>query len=110
MLFVHCFFLSQEVRLCVCVFFLFFFFFFSFFFFFVAGIHPEELVAVANASVVPRTAGGNTIVWFNVFIPRDAVPGDHLSSISIAGTVIPLKLYVFNFSMPLAPKFHTQVF
>ncbi len=71
------------------------------------GVYPEELVPVAKGATVVRQAV-NTIVWFNFFVPRDAPAGEHLTSISIGGINIPLRLYAFNFALPDAPKFSTQ--
>jgi hypothetical protein len=68
------------------------------------GIFPEELVVVTKGAAVTRQTG-NTIIWFNFFVPRDAPAGDHVTTVSIGGISIPLRLYVFNFALPDAQVF-----
>ncbi len=51
------------------------------------GIFPEELVPVTKATAVPRQTG-NTIIWFNFYVPRDAPAGEHVTSLTVGGITI----------------------
>ena len=57
------------------------------------------------------TAGTNQPIWIDVFVPRDAVPGQYSGVIDVTGdqgrVSIPVKLTVWNFTLPLKPSMKT---
>ena len=64
------------------------------------GQNPDPLWPIANGDTVSVVAGQNTAFWFSVHVPKNTSPGDYISSVQIGSTSIPVRLHVFNFSLP----------
>ncbi|WP_028315522.1 glycoside hydrolase domain-containing protein [Desulfatibacillum aliphaticivorans] len=65
-----------------------------------SGDYPDPLWPLENGANVNLTAGENTAFWVSLNISSTAAAGDHLGSVTIGGTTIPVNLHVFNFSVP----------
>ncbi|SHI64439.1 protein of unknown function [Desulfatibacillum alkenivorans DSM 16219] len=64
------------------------------------GDYPDPLWPLENGANVNLTAGENTAFWISLNLSGAAAAGDHLGSVTIGGTSIPVNLHVFNFSVP----------
>lgn len=69
-----------------------------------AGDYPDPLQPIADNSGVAVTANENCALWISVYVPSDAREGDYTSSITIDGITVPLRLHVFNVTIP--PELH----
>ena len=65
-----------------------------------SGPNPDPLWPLENHATVPLTAGENTAFWFSVFVARTVPSGDYTTQVTLAGTAIPVRLHVFNFTLP----------
>lgn len=65
-----------------------------------SGANPDPLWPLSNSASVALTANENTAFWFNVFVERTVAPGDYTTNVTIAGINIPVRLHVFNFTLP----------
>jgi len=75
-----------------------------------AGGHTSQRVAAAAPfSIHPATA---EIIWADVFVPRDAAPGDYTGTISITGSPgmidLPVRLSVWRFMLPVKPSLQSS--
>lgn len=80
---------------------------------FVQGI-AETLTELAQGAAVALDPNAMTPVWITVFVPADAAPGDHTTTIELtrdgqSAIVIPLRLHVFDFVLPAEAHFATQI-
>jgi hypothetical protein len=64
------------------------------------GANPDPLWPLENNATVTLTANENTSFWFSLFVGRSVASGDYVSTLTIGGVSIPLRLHVFNFSLP----------
>ena len=72
------------------------------------GIHPEELKALDQGDALTTEAGGNTILFVDMYVPRTAVAGWHNNTLQFGSLTIPVSLWVFNFELPRSPVFRVQ--
>ncbi|MBL8096006.1 MAG: DUF4091 domain-containing protein [Anaerolineales bacterium] len=64
------------------------------------GPYPDPLWPLANGATVALTAGENTAFWFSVSVPTGAPAGDYITQVHIGAVSIPVRLHVFNFTIP----------
>jgi len=64
------------------------------------GLNPDPLWPLEDGATIEVTANENTALWFSVFAPRGAPPGDYLADVTIDGLDIPIRLHVFDFAIP----------
>jgi hypothetical protein len=74
---------------------------------------PEDLQPLAENEPFALEDTRATLLWITVYVPPDAPAGPHETALSLTipgqGIIsIPLKLYVFDFSLPEARHFDTQ--
>jgi hypothetical protein len=69
-----------------------------------SGSIPDPLVPIALGDPIAAPAGQNQPLWFTVHVPPDAVAGDYTATITIdidgAVQEVPVRLHVFNFTLP----------
>lgn len=70
------------------------------------GSNPDPLWPLANNAAVTVTANENTAFWFSVFVPKTAPSGDYTANVTIGGVSLPVRLHVFNFTIP--DELHVQ--
>ncbi|MBI5566010.1 MAG: DUF4091 domain-containing protein, partial [Chloroflexi bacterium] len=64
------------------------------------GPYPDPLWPIANGAMVAVTANENTAFWFSLFIPPGTPSGDYITNVHIGAISVPVRLHVFNFSIP----------
>ncbi|MFH0729804.1 MAG: DUF4214 domain-containing protein [Pseudomonadota bacterium] len=64
------------------------------------GDYPDPLWPLENGASFALNASENTAIWVNVEIPETAPAGDYEASIGFGALSIPVRLHVFNFSLP----------
>ncbi len=65
-----------------------------------AGANPDPLWPLQNNATVSVAANQNTAFWFSVFVSRTVAAGDYTTQVTIGGVNIPVRLHVFNFTLP----------
>ncbi len=80
---------------------------------FVSG-WAEKLTPLASGDSVTLSSGHGTPVWLTVYVPPSAPAGEHSTTLTLtpaggAAISVPVTLYVFDFSLPRAIGFHSQV-
>lgn len=80
---------------------------------FVEGV-AETLTTVEPGGTITLASNAGTAVWITVFVPPDAPPGDHSTTIELTrpgenAVVVPLRLHVFDFALPADAHFATQI-
>ncbi|MGC4064943.1 MAG: hypothetical protein QM784_09935 [Polyangiaceae bacterium] len=80
---------------------------------FVDGV-AETLTSVPAGGAIELNADAGTALWITVFVPPDAPAGDHTTSIALtregeASVSAPLRLHVFDFTLPPEAHFSTQI-
>lgn len=65
-----------------------------------SGPYPDPLWPLSNPANVTLAAGENTAFWVNVFVPPGTPSGDYLANVTVAGLSIPVRLHVFDFTIP----------
>lgn len=73
------------------------------------GPYPDPLWPLTNGGTVALTANTNTAFWFNISVPPTAAAGEYTANVTIAGTVIPIHLHVFNFAIADELHVHSQM-
>jgi hypothetical protein len=69
---------------------------------------PEIMVpldAKKHGAPFDVAAGGNEVVWGEVFVPEDAAPGLYQGEIATAGRALKVRLTVWNFTLPSVSHF-----
>jgi len=74
------------------------------------GAYPDALFPVENHSTIDVTANENISLWFSVSVSQNATKGDYSTNVSVAGVNIPVKLHVFNFSIPAELHTHSLMY
>jgi hypothetical protein len=64
------------------------------------GDYPDPLWPLENGGTVSLKGGENTAFWITVAVDKEAAAGDRLSSVTIAGIEIPVRLHIFDFAIP----------
>ncbi len=64
------------------------------------GPYPDPLWPITNGATVALTANENTAFWFSVFVPSGTPSGDYTTNVHIGAIAMPVRLHVFNFSIP----------
>ncbi len=64
------------------------------------GDYPDPLWPLASGATVAVTANQNTAFWFSIKVPKTTAPGDYTANMQIAGVNIPVRLHVFNMTLP----------
>jgi hypothetical protein len=64
------------------------------------GPYPDPLWPLSNGATVALTAGKNTAFWFHIFVPPGTAAHEYNAQVTIGGVSIPVRLHVFNFSIP----------
>lgn len=64
------------------------------------GDYPDPLWPLADGATVSLAPGENTAFWISLFVSKTAAAGDHVGSVTIGGVEIPVRLHVFDFSLP----------
>ncbi len=80
---------------------------------FVDGV-AESLTPIAAGASVAMDAKAGTAIWITVFVPPDAPAGDHSTTVELARAgespiSVPLRLHVFNFTLPAEAHFSNQI-
>jgi len=80
---------------------------------FVDGV-AETLAPIAPGGKVAVSPNSGTALWITVYVPPDAPAGDHTTTIELtrAGESpisVPLRLHVFDFTLPAEAHFSTQL-
>lgn len=70
------------------------------------GLNPDPLWPIANGAAISVAANQNTAFWISVFVPKTTPPGEYLANFSIGGIHVPVRLHVFNFTIP--DEMHVQ--
>lgn len=73
------------------------------------GPYPDPLWPVQNGASVALTAGENTSFWFSLSVASGAPAGDVLAQVHIGGVSLPVRLHVFNFTVPAALHVDSQM-
>jgi hypothetical protein len=64
------------------------------------GYNPDPLWPISNGASIGVTANQNTAFWINVSVPSTTAAGDYTANVTIGGIAIPVRLHVFNFTLP----------
>ena len=65
-----------------------------------SGSKPDPLWPIENGASIELTAGQNTPLWLTVYVPAATPSGEYTTSLTIGTTSIPVKLHVFDFTIP----------
>ncbi len=74
----------------------------------------ETLSPLSGGAAVTLDAAQPVPIWLTVYVPKDAPPGDHETTLSLSGgafgtVTVPVRLYVFDFELPDETHFATQL-
>ncbi|MBU1238599.1 hypothetical protein KJ865_02725, partial [Myxococcota bacterium] len=79
---------------------------------FVSG-RADALSPLDDAQSITATGDEPTVIWCTAYIPENAAPGEHTASLTFStgdqSVVVPVTLYVFDFTLPPAASFATQL-
>ncbi len=64
------------------------------------GDYPDPLWPIEDGDNIDIVANENTSFWITFNIPASASAGDHVAQVTIDGIAIPVRLHVFDFSIP----------
>ncbi|MEW5872714.1 MAG: DUF4091 domain-containing protein [Chloroflexota bacterium] len=64
------------------------------------GFNPDPLWPLNSGDAAAVTANENTAFWFSVFVPEGTPAGDYTANVTIGGVAIPVRMHVFNFTLP----------
>jgi hypothetical protein len=64
------------------------------------GDYPDPLWPIEDGDNIDVVANENTSFWITLHVPASASAGDHLAQVTIGGISIPVRLHVFDFSIP----------
>ncbi len=70
------------------------------------GDYPDPLWPLENGAVVSVTADENTAFWINIYVSSTVAAGDYTADLNLQGIIVPVKLHVFNFTVP--PELHVK--
>lgn len=70
----------------------------------IKGPYPDPLIPVLKDSEVSIIANENTVFWISVYVSSTAIASEYVSSFIIDDIAIPVKLHVFDFTIP--SQFH----
>ncbi len=78
------------------------------------GDWSETLEKVASGATVTLSAAAPTPLWLTVYVPEDAKPGDHQTSLTLTASggspvTVPVTLHVFDFALPKEIHFSSQL-
>ncbi|MBU1429800.1 hypothetical protein KKF91_04465 [Myxococcota bacterium] len=73
----------------------------------------ETLTPIEFGDEVPLSADHGVPIWLTIYVPRGAAAGEHRGAIKLTHgdeiITIPLRLYVFDFEIPSAIHFASQI-
>jgi hypothetical protein len=73
----------------------------------------EHLSPLGGGGSVTLDASEPRAVWMTVYVPKDAPPGEHETTLTLDGDFgqveVPVSLYAFDFDMPDESPFDTQI-
>lgn len=64
------------------------------------GNNPDPLKPIENGNSIAITANENTAFWISVNVPNTVASGDYTANFTMGSIAIPVRLHVFNFSVP----------
>jgi hypothetical protein len=74
-----------------------------------SGQIPDPLFPVPLGSSLSVPAGQNQPLWFTVYVPPDAPPGDYNATLTLTiddvAQAVPIELHVFDFELPAEISF-----
>jgi hypothetical protein len=74
----------------------------------------DGLSPVSADDDVPLTDARGTVIWLTVYVPEDAPPGDHTTTLHVTpatgnAIAVPVHLYVYGFTLPAGASFGSQL-
>ncbi|GAK57788.1 hypothetical protein U27_04755 [Candidatus Vecturithrix granuli] len=73
------------------------------------GANPDPLWPIASGASISVTASQNTAFWINVYVPSTTAAGNYTTNVTIGGVAIPVRLHVFNFTLPAQLHVNSQM-
>jgi hypothetical protein len=74
-----------------------------------SGQVPDPLWPSSFGQSEPLPAGQNQPFWVTLYVPPDAPPGDYTGALEVtvngASRAVPIKLHVYDFTLPARPSF-----
>jgi hypothetical protein len=74
-----------------------------------SGPYPDPVTPIKNGELVTLAANENTSFWISFFVAPGVASGDYTGSVQLGTILVPIKLHVFNFSIPLDLHIHSQM-
>ena len=64
------------------------------------GFYPDPIMPLRENAVLDVMADENTELWITITVPSAITSGDYSAKLTLGSVTIPVKLHVFNFTVP----------